>query len=649
MNINWANHWRILRPYVWAAIGYLTLTGLLMWPICTGLWESLPDRGDSFHNIWTWGDNINRIKEGRNIFDANILFPNRSAGLFQELQALNTILFATIYLPSGNPVLAYNIILLASFFLTALLTYSIAFRLGNHSGLAFLAGIATAFFPFRFAHLPHVQLLTFFWVLLPFFLLILYLQRPQRWLLVAFFISYTLQIIGVGYNTIFLIIIAWGYLLVHLVLSNESQPLAGHRMTALISLVVAFLFALPAYIPYLHTAKEGYLRGIEELKWYGLDLALLSSVPGTNYLYGSITSNLRAFRPDGVISSVFPGVAFAALAAIAILRVWRKKLWQRGCHRKDIVFFASAATLFFCVALGPIIKLRGEDVLLNPLFLLFKFVPVFSATRYLPAYIQPAIFAISVLIVIVLANTRFFQKKLFSTVTVIFLAVLMFAEYRTGFVLSAPILYGTKIPPVYQWLKDQPRLPLIELPIPDRADAKADHFLDQFKYMYYSIYHGQRMVNGITGFFPEETLAMMRAGQTFPSRGFIRKMRDVGVAYIVVHYDKYQGLQLPDEIVSAFPDLNVLYRDESSVVFFINPEKQSKPDLPYSSAPDQLSYQILDVKAPLKVALGSAIDISLRVRNSGNTIWLSDTWNATPRAWRGATRHARMGSSRWEK
>jgi len=631
MNFNRINPRFLSNPHFWVAIVYLFLTLLMLHPLVKGMSILLPDVGDSFHNIWTWGDNLNRFKEGRSFFDANILYPNKQAGSFQELQVLNTILFAFVYLPSKNPVLAYNVILLAAFLLTALFTYSIAFTLSNHPGLAFLAGIATAFVPFRFVHLPHVQLLTFFWVLMPLLFLILYLRKPRGWLLASFFVSYTLQIISVGYNTVFLIIFSWGYLLAHLVLSDDGKRWSCQRSIILVVLLVAFVFALPAYIPYLTAATQGYSRGIGELKIYGLDLALFFSAPGRNLLYGEITAGLRSFRPDGDISSVFPGFTFLTLFVLTFAYVWRGKLWRKEDHqRTEIVYFLLAASLFLGLALGPIIKLRGEDILLSPMFLAFKLVPAFSATRYLPAYIQPALFAMSILVSIILARYAIFQRSWISGAIVLVLALLMSLEFRTSVGTSTPIPTGSDIPPVYQWLKDQPRYPLIELPMPPRVDSNANYWMDQFSYMYYSIYHGQRMANGITGFFPQEYFAIIKAAASFPSRGFIRRMRDVGIKYVVVHHDKLPELPAVKEIISVYPALKIKYGDDKTTVFFIEESTLPENSLPLSTNPARLQFQLLNVTVPSQVRAGSSFSVLLRVRNTGDTVWLSDTYDSSP-------------------
>src|SRR5690348_12154787 len=79
----WARGWgadqRLLATHVGALVVYLVLT-LLLGPVVSHPTTHLPDLGDSLHNIWTWGDNINRFGAAeRGLFDANIYFPEKDA------------------------------------------------------------------------------------------------------------------------------------------------------------------------------------------------------------------------------------------------------------------------------------------------------------------------------------------------------------------------------------------------------------------------------------------------------------------------------------------------------------------------------------------------------------------------------------------
>src|SRR5262249_34468460 len=82
------------------------------------------------------------------IFDANIFYPTRNALAFSEHTLGAGILAAPLYWATKNPYLAHNEVLLLSFALSALGTYSLARPLTADRYAAATAALAFAFCPY---------------------------------------------------------------------------------------------------------------------------------------------------------------------------------------------------------------------------------------------------------------------------------------------------------------------------------------------------------------------------------------------------------------------------------------------------------------------------------------------------------------------
>jgi hypothetical protein len=88
------------------------------------------------------------------------------------------------------------------------------------------------------------------------------------------------------------------------------------------------------------------------------------------------------------------------------------------------------------------------------------------------------------------------------------------------------------IPPVYEWLAEQPPSVVLELPL-DGSDSKDPVF------MYFSTRHWQPLVNGYSGFFPNSYIEAADDAQNFPDDISITHFQRRGVDYVIVHQEYY--------------------------------------------------------------------------------------------------------------
>ena len=92
-----------------------------------------------------------------------------------------------------------------------------------------------------------------------------------------------------------------------------------------------------------------------------------------------------------------------------------------------------------------------------------------------------------------------------------------------------------EIPEVYQWLANETGdFAIVELP---------SNLFSDTKYMYYSAYHWKKLVNGYSGFVPEDYSNTILTLMTFPSDESIYLLRAKEIKYVVIHSSELDGSQ----------------------------------------------------------------------------------------------------------
>jgi len=89
----------------------------------------------------------------------------------------------------------------------------------------------------------------------------------------------------------------------------------------------------------------------------------------------------------------------------------------------------------------------------------------------------------------------------------------------------------TEPPAIYERLTGQPPHVIAEFPTPEvTGQAWSDA-----RYVYFSTFHWQNLVNGSSGFPPRSYFDFLHHTKDFPSEASLRYLRDRGVQYIAWH------------------------------------------------------------------------------------------------------------------
>src|SRR5579859_853097 len=159
------------------ALFYLVGAAVCTFPLVLHLADAFFPTPDPLHESWILAWDIHALTTNPlHLYDANIYFPFPQSLTYSDSMVSGALTVAPVLLLTGNPVLAHNVLTLASFLIAGLGTYFLVLELTESSSGALIGGAIFAFSAARQGHLDHVNLLQFGW--LP--LALLYLHRSVK-------------------------------------------------------------------------------------------------------------------------------------------------------------------------------------------------------------------------------------------------------------------------------------------------------------------------------------------------------------------------------------------------------------------------------------------------------------------------------------
>ncbi len=296
-----------------AAALFSLLTVMFTWPVASGVGRIMPsDFGDPLLNSWILAWDATHF--GRGWWSANIFHPNPLALGYSEHLAAQALSIAPIYWLTYNPILCYNLVFLATFVFSGLGLFLLARAFGVSAPVAFVAGMAYAFTPYRISSLPHIQVLSSAWM--PFVLLGFrrYFDEGRARALALAGVSWMFQNLSCGYYLLFFAPVVAMYVGWELTVRGlwSNRRTVGSLAAVAVSVGV---FTLPFLLPYLELRQLGFLpRSLGETRKFSADVYAYLTIDPNLRLWGSV---VRAWpRAEGAL---FPGVTVTLLAALGSL------------------------------------------------------------------------------------------------------------------------------------------------------------------------------------------------------------------------------------------------------------------------------------------------------------------------------------------
>ncbi len=516
---------------------YTGLVGWLTWPLAAHLGTHLPgtfpgSEFDPLYSGWVLAWQTHALTHGGiALANANIYFPASDA-LYYGPAALGALpLFAPLYLFTGNPTLALNLMLLGSIVLSAVIIHLVVVEWTQRQAAGVVAGVtflANRWLVYTFIPtVPHLAVLFYF----P---LIIALSAAPTLSLRRALLLWALIVLQCATDLVYIapaVLIPVGAVALWRA-AHRATRLAGLRL-ALVA-VAAAVAVLAIHYPYLRVAARNP------------DLA-----QQTNWRLDPMRNAVE--MPGGLLSLMspfdVPSLTLLLVAAVAGLALWRG--WRGSARERD-----AAGHALLWVIVGVLISLPLRIAVFGSAWTLPH---VLAAQRWIPfaaAIRLPERLRVAALMGIVLLAGLLFAELLrqLSALPLVrarpratanglaaLLAVAMLGQYITAF--GQPRGYGPPLP-AYR-LRQPPHNdsdvlralranggPTIEVPLPPgQPTAAAAHA----PAMYRSIFHWQPLLNGYSSYWPVDFAARMKVATRLPDPDALAQLqRETGLAYVLV-------------------------------------------------------------------------------------------------------------------
>jgi len=490
-----------------AGLGALLLFGaltvLMTWPQARHLSTHLPDSDDPLLSIWRIAWIAHALPTSpADVVNGNIFYPEPRTLAYTDAVLLQGLVAAPLLWAGVSPVVAYNLLILASIALSGWTMFLYARHLTGRAAAGVLAGIVFAFAPFRFDHLHHLELQAAMFLPLALMWIDRALEsgRPRdTWLAAGAVVAQVYC--GIYYAVFLVTALLFAVPLRCRALTADRR--AALARTGAMAAAAGAAVVLPYLTLYLLNRNSLGDRETSDIQLYSATWSNYLATPTGNWLHGGWSGALGQNE-----RRLFPGVLALVLAVIGII----------GLERRRITLVVVGAT-------GLLISLGLNTPFYSALgSLLF----IYNGLR------APA--RASILVCLALGALAAYgwtrlegSLRRWAPVATVAVALAMLGEYAT---MQSRWYTPGPTPPVTRWLAAQPRSVVIELPLTtsDRLDLVPDGV-----YMFRSIEHWQPLLNGYSGFFPKSYLELTERMRTFPDEDSIAYLKARQVDLVVVH------------------------------------------------------------------------------------------------------------------
>jgi hypothetical protein len=479
--------------------GFSVLVVAMTWPQLRAMY-SVPDLGDPLFSIWRLAWVSHQLpRDPLALFDANIFYPERLTFTYSDSLLVPALMAAPLLWLGVHPVVAYNILFLSGFVLSGVAAFLLVRALTGRVDAAIVSGAIFTLYPYRYEHYSHLELQMTMWMPLALWGLHRTIAHGRIGDALLTGLAFALQMLSSLYYGLFLSV----YMVVLGAVLWIGRGLPRRPVVTLAAgALVAGALVAPVASQYIANKPMMGDRESSTVKFY--------SAEGSDYLRSHPRSwTYRDLSAHGQPErQLFPRVTPVVLSAIA--------LWPP----------LSVARIGYAIAL--VVAVDGSLGLNGRTFpWLREYVSPFRGLRV------PARFSILAgLTLAILAGygaarlVRRFPRARW--LLVVLMLALVIAEAIPRMRLE-PVWLAP--PPIYSSLGGDVPVVLAEFPMPNEG---VKSWFDT-RYMYFSTWHWNRMVNGNSGFAPRSYDELIERERDFPSDGAIQYLKDRGVDYVTVH------------------------------------------------------------------------------------------------------------------
>jgi len=503
-----------------AQAGALLLTCTLLavahtWPMASAPHRySRIDNADYVLNAWAISWVAHQVvADPLHLFDGNIFWPERRTLAYSEAMIVQGLMAMPVRLLGGSPVLAFNLVMLAGYILTAFAFGLLAWRWTGSWPAAFVAASAAGFNSHLFTRMAHLQAMHVEFIAVALFGLDQVFTRARVRDAMTLAVGFALQ----GLTSIYLLAFTtWAMIFAgsaRLVSADRGRRTRPVLLLILAGLVAVLLlsFYLNAYYQ-LHAERQFARTSIDNTALAGSYTDYLSTVSHLHYGWWS-------HRFVAVSQSInFPGITVLVLAAVGVLA-------RPG--KRDPRVSMCAAIGVGCAAVSMMPRLPGYDKV-------HDLVPLFWAVRVQAHMGQVVLLSLALLAGFGLARLRpaWGTRRGWWAVTAVTVILINAEAFR------APLPYRSfdGIPPVYDALRAEPHAVVVEVPMYERRSVFGNAV-----YMLNSTRHWKPLVNGYSGFLPQSYVRTWTDMQSFPGHDALETMHRRGITHVVLHEAGFVG------------------------------------------------------------------------------------------------------------
>lgn len=608
---------------------FVLLAVLFTWPMVLHINDGLlGQHGDPLQQSWiiSWGARTT-FSHPTQLFQANIYYPSGDSLIYSEHMFTLGLIAAPLYHLSGNPILAYNFLVLLGFILSGFGCYLLIKELTGSRWGGLAGGIFFAFCPYKISELNHLNIL--FSAFLPFVFLYLYrfLGTGRILFLVLFAVFFLAQSLSSWHYLIFLIF-SVGLLLVWEAIFKRGDGKWLRLGLVMLALIVVMAVIIPFALPYLRAYSElpDFGRELQDAEEFSASAGDYLRVLPENMLYGGAP----LFLKPGYIGSemaLFPGFVVFILALCGIFVRRREDdvtaAFSGASFREGATFFLVLAIAGFLLTFGP--EIGGVS---NPLYTIPHRLFLFRAIRAPVRFYILFSLGIAVLagygaakLTIRASGLKWGLKA--SRLAGVGIVVLLFLELATFNLALYDVPVKGEIPEVYRWLEDQDEVEIIELPTSPLGTGarrydwdigflpvdESEYFFRESLLMYLSTYHWKDMVNGHASYIPYSYRRIMTEMQAFPSERTKDLVRALDLDYVIWHLNWQEEARALESLrrLKADPEILLVRDFGSEVVLEITPGERGS-----------ISNLEAGVACPASVPAGEGFNFAMLTRNTGD-------------------------------
>ena len=501
------------------------------------------------------------------LFDAPIFYPYPTTLAFSDHMVLLGVLVAPLVWAGVSLAAVLNLLIMASFVLTAWAMWELLRFERVAPWPALLVAIAMTFAPFRMAHLYHLQMLQTMLLPLALWLLQLTLAHP-RW-----FNRYLIGLLGVMLYAVSVsiyhlymmvcVLVVLGLLLVWQCWRDTRHLVRWEVMRIGVVFGIVAVAVVGLGLPYRAVQQmTAVSRTTNEMMNWSASLHSFIAVTPDFWLWDWLFGDLLRDRAELILG---PGLLLMAIGGWGFMR--QTVPAQR--------FWVIVAALGFMLAMGTQWRIvdGGTPVFFPVYALLARIVPGFDALRVPARWGWLVTLALAALAGHVMTSQPVFQRRWLMVV----LSIVVVFELPSPNLALQPAPPTTTAPAVYQWLATQPaRRAMLELPM----NVSGDSAQMGRRQLWQSI-HGQRLLTGYSGVIPASITLIARDAQHLPRPDVLARLRAAGLDTIVIHHNEYKSAALADieTKFAASPNLQKIYGDADSTVYAVAATQLSHPTL----------------------------------------------------------------------